>query len=491
MVDGSMATAKVPISKPTGPDMPDRGDFHPICPHCHAALSGTDIEHVCTHGDESLASGDVSPTVQLDTSRLPSHSDRQSRQRTADALVGKQLSHYQIERLLGRGGMGSVFLARHLSLQRPCAIKILHNDHSADGENLIEAFLAEARAAASLVHPHVVTLHNIGQADGFHFIEMEYVEGNSLMSHVDRGPVEPLQATQWMLHISAALSAAHQHHLIHRDIKPANVLVAKSGLAKLADFGLAKRLATDEQSVAQSLCGTPSYMAPELFGGIHATTRSDIYAMGITYYVLLAGRLPLSAPSINELLAFHDQQQTIDVVKNLPQLPKSIQELLARAVHRQPAERFKDAAEMQDALQSVFGGLQPLRTLVDRALVNVDHVLKVEGDAISVIVALGEGRKQTVKIEIVIDSETSEEIVRVFSICGRAIPEYFERALNLNATISHGSIGIQLIDSVACFVMTSAYPRTTCDPEEIRSSVIDIARHSDEVERLIGEDDQH
>ena len=153
--------------------------------------------------------------------------------------------------------------------------------------------------------------------------------------------------------------------------------------------------------------------------------------------------------------------------------------------------RHEDASELYDELLGTFGSLRPLRALLSEALRDTSVEITEDGDRFAIRVALASGRQQTVHVEINRDVETSEAIVRTFSICGRATDEYYERALQLNATISHGSVAIQTIDGAPFFVMVNAYPRATCDPEEIRKSVLEIARHSDEVEHLLSREDRY
>jgi serine/threonine-protein kinase len=245
-----------------------------------------------------------------------------------DPFVGREIDHYRIERFLGRGGMARVYLARHLELDRDCAIKLLHDGGESNAER-VAAFLHEARTAAALVHPHVVTIHTLGCVDGQRFIEMEYVDGNSLAHLVSAGPLAPLEATRIMLQISSALSSAHELGMFHRDIKPGNVMVTSARDAKLADFGLAKRIQLKDASSKDMICGTPHYMAPELFSGRPAGPSSDVYAMGVSYFSLLTGQLPVTAASVNDLIRLHTTE-TNDTLRALNDgLPANIVRAIA------------------------------------------------------------------------------------------------------------------------------------------------------------------
>ena len=446
----------------------------------------------CPHCDTEFVSPVGGPTLELDTVSFSPFTEFANASEPPEALVGKRLANYQIERFLGQGGMARVYLAKHLTLERPCAIKVLRPVTIERDKNAAEAFLAEARAAAALVHPHVVALHTIGESEGRHYIEMEYVDGQSLSRLLsEHGVLQPLKATQLMLQVSSALAAAHEAGMVHRDIKPGNVMVTTARDAKLADFGLAKRIATRQPIAGGMLCGTPNYMAPELFSGQPASKQSDIYAMGVTYFSLLVGRLPVETQSINELVQFHARGASIDIAAEEGNLPDSVVGILRRALAPDLKDRFESAGALHDELAATFGNLRPLRSLLQDAFRDKNVAMTEDEGRFTLRVDLRNERAQNVQVEIGEDAETREPIVRAFSICGRATDEYYERALQLNATISHGSVAIQSIDGEPHFVMVSAYPRATCDPEEIQKSVLEIAKHSDEVEHLLTGEDRY
>jgi eukaryotic-like serine/threonine-protein kinase len=460
------------------------------CRRCDQQFAVDPSLNVCPSCDTEFATRSEDQTIDLETIRFfKGDSDFEP----PESLQGQTLGNYKIERFLGQGGMARVYLATHQTLQRPCAIKVLRPVTVERDKNASEAFLAEARSAAALVHPHVVALHTIGEADGRQFIEMEYVHGQSLNRLLEReGALTPLEATRFMLHVSSALAAAHAIGMVHRDIKPGNVMVTEARDAKLADFGLAKQIATKQPRAGRMLCGTPNYMAPELFAGQPATRQSDIYAMGVTYFSLLVGRLPVETQSLNELVRFHTRQTKIDLSHAERDLPAKVTGVLKLMLACEPSDRYDDAAVLHENLTATFGSLRPLRQLLDEAFPDESiEITESSVDQFMIRVPLPNGREQTVQVEIATETETSESIVRVFSICGRATDDYYERALRLNAKISHGSLAIQPIDSAPHFVMLNAYPRPTCDPEEIRKSVFAIAKHSDEVERLLSKDDRY
>ena len=463
-----------------------------FCPHCHRQVAETS-DGPCPHCAGSGELWQDMPTVELsDQTAHHDHPDRRSTPQP-ELRVGTRLAHYEIEQFLGQGGMAQVYLATHTTLRRPCALKLLHHDAVDDQSQAIESFFAEARTVASLVHPQVVTLHNIGSADGRHFIEMEYVRGNSLGHHLQtNGPLSPVQATQLIVNVCDALAAAHEIDLIHRDVKPANILLTHQGTAKLADFGLAKQIQNHTGSGAgATMCGTPNYMAPELFLGQPASKQSDVYSLAVTYFALLTGRLPLQTESIAELAAAHATRRTVNFEPYADSIPQHAQELLLQSLHHAPQERFRDAAEMLVAFRSLFGNLRPLECLVEEALEGVQHELTRQGERFSILMPLSQGRSQTVHVELTTDTETQEHVIRIFSVCGKATPDHYERALLLNADVSHGSLAIQQLGDAPHFVMTNVYPRNTCDPAEVRRSVLDIAKHSDALEHLLADEDEY
>lgn len=232
-------------------------------------------------------------------------------------------------------------------------------------------------------------------------------------------------------------------------------------------------------------------MAPELFLGHTATTRSDIYAMGVTYHCLLRGRPPVATPSLNELIRFHRTGSSLALDEQDDQLPNAVHEVLIRCLQRDSAARHEDALELHNSLRAAYGGLRNLESLLTEAFADEPIDIVKRDGRFELVILLAGGRRQTVYAEIVHDADSGHEIVRVFSRCSPANADYHERALRLNSLLSHGSIGIEAFEGQPYFVMLNAYPRSTCDPEEIRASVLAIARHADELERLLTGTDRH
>ena len=411
-----------------------------------------------------------------------------------DFLVGRRLGTYDIEGFLGKGGMARVYRARHLMLERPCAIKVLNPQLVERSPEYVDMFLSEARAAASLVHPHVVAIHTIGQDEGLHYIEMEYVIGQSLHRHVtSRGRPDPTLATKFMLQISSALSEAHRVGMVHRDLKPANVLVTSSGVAKLADFGLAKPVLSlrATSNPRSSAAGTPHYMAPELFESHPADHRSDVYAMGVTYFFLLTGRLPFIDQTITDLAKRHATEPVPDIRRLSPDVPADAVRVVLRCMAKDPRDRYSNADELYQEIKAVYGGMRSLASLLREALENLEVQVEGSGDHFEVLVRLRNGRSQKVYIESTTAHCIAERIVKIYSVCGPVNESFCRRALELNSVIPHGSIAIESVAARPHFIMGNTYPRATCDPEEIRHSLSTIASHADEIERFLTARDEN
>lgn len=465
------------------------------CPGCNEKFPAGRAAGLCPHCQQPVASIGSAPTVAYqDLAARETHAFESSEVRDADdPLLGHQVGTYQIDTLLGKGGMGRVYRAMHLTLRRPCAVKVLRPDLAERSPEFLEMFLAEARAAASLVHSHVVTIHTIGQDQGLNYIEMEYVAGQSLQKLVEReGPLDALRGTDLLAQACSALAEAHRQKFVHRDIKPANILVSERGVAKLADFGLAKRvISTDEPGDSRRLLGTPYFMAPELFDGVAANQRSDVYAMGVTYFYVLTGRLPFLAATVPEIRRRHAEEAVPDVRCVRADVPATAAETIARALAKDPAARHADATELYRDLRAITGSLRSIETLVTEALSGTDASWICSAGRCVIDVRLASGRAQRVYIAEGAGLSPTDRVLTIYSLAAPAAEHFYRAALELNAVIPHGAIGIQTVDGRGYFVLGNTYPRATCDPDEIRHSVFTLATHADEVEQILTGADRH
>jgi serine/threonine-protein kinase len=277
-----------------------------------------------------------------------------------EAVVARRLGQYQLKQHLGTGGMGEVYLAEHLLLRRPCAIKLIRPERAGDPRNLAR-FEREVQATATLTHPNTVEVFDYGHAaDGTFYYVMEYLPGLSLDDLVKQhGPLPPARVVQLLRQVCGALQEAHAAGLIHRDIKPGNILLCQRGgrhdVAKLLDFGLVQThgLNPDGQQLTQegAIAGTPAYMSPEQAAGkTDLDARSDLYSLGAMAYFLLTGQPPFVRPTAVQTLAAHLGEPVVAPDHHRPDLPADVQAVVLRCLEKEPSRRFPVAAELEQAL---------------------------------------------------------------------------------------------------------------------------------------------
>lgn len=410
-----------------------------------------------------------------------------------DALIGQDFGIYHLEGLLGAGAMGRVYLARHLDLHRSCALKILPPRLAASDPAYVARFTNEGRAAASLVHPNVITVHAIGEIAGFHYLEMEFVAGQTVRHRLTEDGSHPAErATALVARMAEGLSIAHAQGILHRDLKLDNVLLTHHGVPKIADFGLAKRVLVDPRLPGSGeIVGTPPYMAPELFQGEHATTASDVYALGVCYFALLTGRYPYYSDNLTDLMRQVVQNPLPSLRELAPGLPLEMAECLHLMLAKTPANRPKDAYGASQLLLAVLGQTEDLDSLLFQAFRDQKLVTwQRQKEQYRLEIVFPSGRRQTVFVEPSHHS-TVERLLTITSVCAKADPAYYETALRLNAEILHGALALREILGEWYFVMIDTYPRSTVDAEEIRRSVLEVAHRADAVERLLTGRDVH
>jgi serine/threonine-protein kinase len=267
---------------------------------------------------------------------------------SANDLSGLEFGDYKLERLLGRGGMGEVYLAHQKSLDRPVAIKILKPELVSNPTHRAR-FESEAWSAARLNHPNIVHIYNVGTDHDLHYIVMEYVQGTNLREYLARKGTPDLPLALAIMRQSAqAVGAAGEIGLVHRDIKPENLLLTKKGQVKVADFGLARTPASDKLALTAlgTTLGTPMYMSPEQVQGHAIDHRSDLYSLGVTFYHMLAGVPPFSADSPLALALKHVRDTPVDLGVHRPDLPTDLTRLVMKLLEKDPANRFQTAGEL-------------------------------------------------------------------------------------------------------------------------------------------------
>ena len=274
----------------------------------------------------------------------------------SDTLIGTLFDgRYRIVRKLGAGGMADVYLAEDQELGRRVAIKIL-NDRHANDEQFVERFRREAKNAAALSHPNIVSIYDRGEAEGTYYIAMEYLEGRSLkeliLSHGD-APISVV--VEYARQILSALRFAHRHGIVHRDIKPHNVLVDSEGRVKVTDFGIA-RAGTSQMTEAGSIVGTAQYLSPEQARGGDVDQRSDLYSLGVLMYEMLTGEVPFSGDTPVEIAMKHLSQTPAPPSTLRPDVPHDLDMVVMRTLAKDPDDRYQSAEEMEADLDRVARG---------------------------------------------------------------------------------------------------------------------------------------
>jgi eukaryotic-like serine/threonine-protein kinase len=293
------------------------------------------------------------------------------------ALIRDGLERYEIKKLLGRGGMGDVYLGVHRRIQKPVAIKVLNHQYRHNAE-VVERFLQEARAASLVRHPNIVDITDYGDTpQGSVYFAMEFLEGDDLARLIRReGRLPWPRARNLLLQLLAALSAAHAQGIIHRDVKPENCLVVKqpdgTELLKVLDFGIAKVIGADGSNAMTrtgAVMGTVDYMSPEQGQGIALDARTDVYAVGVIMFEMLAGRVPFVGPSALSVLTQHATAPLPELrtIEPAADVPPGIEQIVRRATAKSPADRFASADELAQAIRNEVTGSFPVTQLAGEA----------------------------------------------------------------------------------------------------------------------------
>ncbi|MBN1966408.1 MAG: serine/threonine protein kinase [Anaerolineae bacterium] len=290
-----------------------------------------------------------------------------------DKLIGMMLDDYRVEDLLGRGAAARIYRATDTAFDRQVALKIMHQ-HAADDPEYVTRFKREARAIASLQHPHIIELYRYGQAEGYLYMAMAYIAGLSL-SHTlaylrEQGQfIKPEALARIVRQTAAALDYAHGQGIIHRDVKPANIMLDDQMRVVLADFGLA--LLTSDGTRGETL-GTPHYLAPEqAISSANAVPQSDLYSLGVILFEALTGQRPFESKRPVEVALLHITQKPPAPRSIRPSLSPEVEALLLKAIEKQPEDRFQSGTELADALDaalSVVSSLPAASAAPDEAL---------------------------------------------------------------------------------------------------------------------------
>lgn len=284
----------------------------------------------------------------------------------APTLIREQISHYRVERSLGRGGMGEVYLATDTRLQRRVALKVLTQSVVGDAERLMR-FEREAHAASALNHPNILTVHEFGESDGVHYIASEFVDGVTLRQRLTAARLDQAEALDIAVQVSSALSAAHDAGITHRDIKPENVMIRQDGYIKVLDFGLAKLLqeepatrgGTEDPTRAMLrtepgvVMGTDAYMSPEQARGRHVDARTDIWSLGVLVYEMLAGTRPFVGETRADVIVSVLSNEPLPISTNRPEIAPELEWVVAKALSKDVEGRYQTSKELRADLVKI------------------------------------------------------------------------------------------------------------------------------------------
>lgn len=278
----------------------------------------------------------------------------------APPLAGR----YQLSGELGAGGMAHVYQALDLQLQRPVAIKVLREDLIGD-PGFRARFLQEARAAANLAHPNIVTVYDSGIDNNRFFFVMERVAGTDLKTMLrSRGHLPVDEAVRIMVQVASAVGYAHRAGLIHCDLKPQNILVASDGRAKITDFGIARALSTiDPGETSEYVWGSPQYFAPEQAAGGPPSPASDVYALGVVLYEMVTGELPFRAAHAEQLAELHVKATPVPPSRVTPGIPPALEQIILKVLAKEPAARYRTADQLARVLSTFVPSPGPEPTL--------------------------------------------------------------------------------------------------------------------------------
>ncbi|MFZ3069981.1 MAG: protein kinase [Anaerolineaceae bacterium] len=262
---------------------------------------------------------------------------------------------YQLQQTLGTGGMALVYKAKDLMLERNVAVKVLREDFTQDVA-FRERFRQEAKAAANLSHPNIVTVHDFGLDQGHLFIVMEYVPGTDLKTSIkDKGRFSVAETLELMIQACQGVGYAHRAGLVHCDIKPHNILVSSDGRVKVTDFGIARALATiSPEEHNDVVWGSPHYFSPEQASGLPPSPASDVYSLGVILYEMLTGQLPFAAADSSELARKHREEIPVSPRVYNPNIPVRLEEIILKVLSKEPSARYRTADQLGRLLLSLY-----------------------------------------------------------------------------------------------------------------------------------------
>ena len=259
--------------------------------------------------------------------------------------IGMMLGdRYEILEKIGTGGMSDVYKAKDHKLNRFVAVKVLKQEFS-ENTSFVSKFRVEAQAAASLMHPNIVNVYDVGEENGVHFIVMELVEGITLKKYIEKkARLSVKEAVSIAIQACMGLEAAHNNHIIHRDIKPQNIIISKEGKVKVTDFGIAK--AATSNTITSNVMGSVHYTSPEQARGGYSDERSDIYSMGITLFEMLTGRVPFNGDTTVAIAIKQIQEPMPSPRDFVPEIPVSVEQIVLKCTQKSPDRRYQSVGDL-------------------------------------------------------------------------------------------------------------------------------------------------
>lgn len=360
---------------------------------------------------------------------------------------------YELLELIGQGGMADVYLAKDIILNRTIAIKILRTSLAKD-PIYVTRFQREASAAAALSHKNIVEIYDVGEDDDKYYIVMEYVPGTTLKELIlKRGALHYVEAIDIMKQVVGGIAKAHQLGIIHRDLKPQNILVTDSGVAKIADFGIASMQSLAQVTQTDVIMGSLHYLAPEIARGEKATIQSDIYALGIAFYELLRGEVPFNGESPVNIALKHMQDDLPSLLEFNPSIPQSVENIIIKATAKNLNDRYHNATEMLDDLNTCLDRLNE-----EKLVFSYDNEPEPTIVIDSRDVFNGESTGNITSKEIVKDDEVEED---------KGIKKLINKFKNLDTKAKVGIIAgvIVVVAIIAFFLYANIRPDTNLMPD--------------------------
>jgi serine/threonine protein kinase len=402
----------------------------------------------------------------------------------------RSIGRYRIEALLGTGAMGEVYRAHDPAIDRLVAIKVVRPELVAGsgGEQLLERFRREARAAGRRFHPNIVAIWDFGDDNGTPFLVMELVEGQSLDRLIkSSGTLPPVRSVSIITQVLSALGFAHTNGIVHRDIKPSNVMVLPGDQVKVADFGIA-RLEASEFTIVGDLLGTPAYMAPEQLSGGPIDHRTDLFATGVILFEMLTGVKPFRGKSITEIISFMEKRGPEDIRALNPAVPEAMKRVIAKSVAFDPAERYADAAAFSKAVADAMPGLpgEPqltanvAQTTSRESSFSADLLREAERDLATFI-----GPMASIAVKRAV--RNASDLLELYELLGRQVADPKDRAefLARGRQRAAAGLGRPRPPPARTIERSSASPVKSPNPASIMAIESDLTRYIGPIARIL------